>query len=69
MTVQADDIGEYDLLFHSLKEAVQDLEDAETGATVRLCETNRLAEEIENLRAITEQMAEDSMAMRSITVG
>lgn len=69
MTVQPDPVGDYDLLFTSLNEAMESLENTETGASIKLRETICLAEEIETLRAITEQVAADSGAMRSVTLG
>ena len=69
MTVQPDPVGDYDLLFTSLREAMKSLENTETGATIQLRETIRLAEEIETLREITEQVAAESGALRSVTLG
>jgi hypothetical protein len=69
MIVQPETAGDYDLLFTEMNEAMGDLEDTETGAAIDLRETARLAEEIETLRAITEQVADDSGAMRSVTLG
>lgn len=62
-------VGDYDLLFTEMNEAMERLEGSEVGAVMHLLETARLAEEIETLRAITEQVADDSGAMRSVTLG
>jgi len=69
MTTQPETARDYDLLFTEMNEAIKTLEDTETGALIHLRETARLAEEIETLRAITEQVADDRGAMRSVTLG
>jgi hypothetical protein len=48
---------------------MQTWEDTETGTQVLLREIGQLSEEIENLRVITEQVAIDSAAIRSATLG
>jgi hypothetical protein len=69
VTGQRDTARDYDLLFTKMNEAIETLEDMETGAVVHLRETALLAEEIETLRAITEQVTDDTGAMRSVTLG
>jgi len=69
MTTQADPVGEFGVLFTSLEDAMKGLESVEIGAASQLRETTRLSEEIETLRAITEQVNVDSIPLRSITLG
>jgi archaellum component FlaC len=69
MKITPDPVGEYDLLFTSLNEAMEGLEGVEHGTAEQLRETTRLSEEIETLRAITEQVSVDGSALRSLTLG
>ncbi len=66
---QPETVGDYDVLFTEMNEAMVDLENTETGAAIHLRETVRIAEEIETLRTITEQVADDTGTMRSVTLG
>ena len=69
MIAQPQVFGEYHLLFTEMNKAKERLEGTETGGTVHLLEIARIAEEIETLRAVTQQIADDTVAMRSVTLG
>ena len=66
MTKRSDDLSDYKLLFELLDNGIATLE---ADAMIQFRESTHVSEEVEALRAITEQVNAEAAGIHSLTLG